>query len=128
MKELTTFEKWGVEYEERDGLLYPLIFMDDDMVDHVPVDIGKYGRAWVKYMETTHPYRHMILRNSQCLKDVAAEVNEEAYERLEQIEEEWLAKQDVHLVKDFMLKIQLRNQARMIAEEIIYDEIVHKIH
>ena len=57
--------------------------------------------------------------------DVAEEVNEEAYERLDNIEIAWLK---THMTgkKTFMEQLHMRNQARMMAEEIVINEIVHK--
>ena len=89
-------------------------------------DIGKYGRLWLRYMEENKPseYRHMA-RMGQ-LKKQAEAINEEAYERLDNIEETWLKKHMTCKKKTFMEQLYLRNQARAMAEEIVINEIVFK--
>ena len=55
-------------------------------------DIGKYGHMWISYMKENHPdrYRHHI-RMGQLYSN-AQEVNEEAYEMLDRIMNQYLAK------------------------------------
>ena len=89
-------------------------------------DIGKYGRMWLRYMIENKPseYRHMA-RMGQLRKQAEA-VNEEAYERLDNIEAAWLKKHMTGKRKTFMEQLYLRNQARAMAEEIVINEIVFK--
>ena len=84
---MTLFEELGVEYKEVDGILYPLLSVDE--AEYNLTDIGKYGRMWLRYMIENKPseYRHMA-RMGQLRKQAEA-VNEEAYERLDNIEA-WL--------------------------------------
>ena len=81
---------------------------------------------WLRYMEENKPsgYRHMA-RMGQ-LKKQAEAINEEAYERLDNIEETWLKKHMTCKKKTFMEQLYLRNQARAMAEEIVINEIVFK--
>ena len=60
------------------------------------------------------------------LRKQAEAVNEEAYERLDNIEEIWLKKHMTGKKKTFMEQMYLRNQARAMAEEIVINEIVFK--
>ena len=46
---MTIFEKIGIEYEERDGLLYPVLSVTDEVVGEKSV--GKYGRMWMAFMK-----------------------------------------------------------------------------
>ena len=87
---MTLFEELGVEYKEVDGILYPLLSVDE--AEYNLADIGKYGWMWLRYMEENEPseYRHMA-RTGQLRKQAEA-VNEEAYERLDNIEAAWLKK------------------------------------
>ena len=39
---MTLFEELGVEYKEVDGILYPLLSVDE--TEYNLADIGKYGR------------------------------------------------------------------------------------
>lgn len=45
MGQQTLFEKIGVQYEERDGLFYPLITLD---IKDDGVNVGKYGHMWMQ--------------------------------------------------------------------------------
>ena len=114
---MTLFEELGVEYKEVDGILYPLLSVDE--AEYNLTDIGKYGRMWIRYMEENKPseYRHMA-RMGQLRKRAEA-VNEEAYERLDNIEAAWLKKHMTGKKKTFMEQLYLRNQARAMAEEIV---------
>ena len=121
---MTLFEELGVEYKEVDGILYPLLSVDE--AEYNLEDIGKYGRLWLRYMEENKPseYHHMA-RTGQLRKRVEA-VNEEAYERLDNIEENGLKKHMTGKKKTFMEQLYLRNQARAMAEEIVINEIMFK--
>ena len=114
---MTLFEELGVEYKEVDGILYPLLSVDE--AEYNLTDIGKY-------MIENKPseYRHMA-RMGQLRKQAEA-VNEEAYERLDNIEAAWLKKHMTGKRKTFMEQLYLRNQARAMAEEIVINEIVFK--
>lgn len=46
---MTLFEELGVEYKEVDGILYPLLSVDE--TEYNLADIGKYGRLWLRYMK-----------------------------------------------------------------------------
>ena len=97
---MTLFEELGVEYKEVDGILYPLLSVDE--AEYNLTDIGKYGRMWLRYMEENKPseYRHMARMGR--LRKQAEAVNEEAYERLDNIEETWLKKHMTGKKKTFM--------------------------
>lgn len=98
---MTLFEELGVEYKEVDGILYPLLSVDE--AEYNLTDIGKYGRMWLRYMEENKPsgYRHMA--------------------RMGQLKKHMMGKK-----KTFMEQLYLRNQARAMAEEIVINEIVFK--
>ena len=121
---MTLFEELGVEYKEVDGILYPFLSVDE--AEYNLVDIGKYGLMWLRYMEENEPseYRHMT-RIKQLKKQTEA-INEEGYERLDNIEAAWLKKHMTGKKKTFMEHLCLRNQARAMAEEIVINQIVFK--
>ena len=89
MSEETLFEKLGVKYIEKDGIFYPLITLGGEEKN---IDVGKYGHMWIDYIRTEYPRRYRSLVRFGELHDKAAEVNEVAYELLEDIENEWLRK------------------------------------
>ena len=57
MSEQTLFEKLGVRYREKDGILYPLISVE---IKEENVDIGKYGRLWMKYIQSEYPQSDIV--------------------------------------------------------------------
>ena len=122
-REFTLIEKMGVEFEERDGLFYPL--MDDNISgDGVKMkDIGKYGHLWINFMQAAYPERYRSLVRFALLEERAVAVNEEAYELLCGMEEKLLKDSDTE--RSFVERYVLRTQVRMLAEEIVMQEVVN---
>ncbi|MBE5875164.1 MAG: TnpV protein [Lachnospiraceae bacterium] len=91
-------------------------------------DIGKYGHLWISYMKENHPdrYRHHIRLDQLLIK--AKKVNEEAYEMLDRIVEKYLVKHKPKDAHSTMEMWKIREQAKQLAEEVIYGEIVYKYH
>lgn len=125
MSEQTLFEKLGVPYREKDGILYPLITVE---IKEEDADIGKYGRLWMKYIQSEYPQRYRSLARFGELHNKAVEVNEVAYELLEDIENEWLKKHKPKNKNSFMELYRLRTQARMVAEEVVLHDVVNCFH
>lgn len=124
MSEKTLFEKLGVRYREKDGILYPLITVEIKEGE----DIGKYGRLWMKYLQSEYPQRYRSLMRFGELHSKAIEVNEVAYELLEDIENEWLMKHKPKDKNSFMEIYRLRTQARLVAEEVVLHDVVNCFH
>lgn len=121
-EEASMFERMGGQYEERDGIFYPLISMEEEHVD-----VGKYGLLWMDYMKSEYPQRYVSMKRCCRLREKAAEVNEEAYRILDEITNKYLKGKVEHL--DSTMEIwKLREQTRMMAEEIIFAEIVNQFH
>lgn len=125
MSEQTLFEKLGVQYREKDGILYPLITVE---IKEEDADIGKYGRLWMKYIQSEYPQRYRSLVRFGELHNKAVEVNEVAYELLEDIENEWLMKHKPKDKNSFMEIYRLRTQARLVAEEVVLHDVVNCFH
>lgn len=125
MSEQTLFEKIGVRYREKDGILYPLISVE---IKEENADIGKYGRLWLEYIQSEYPQRYRRLERFGELHSKAAEVNEVAYELLEDIESEWLEKHKPKNKNSFMEMYRLRTQARLVAEEVVLHDVVNCFH
>ena len=130
--ELSLYGVMGGTYTEVDGIFYPNIGVDDNQSDTdsdiTTTDIGKYGYLWISYMKENHPdrYRHHIRMGQLQMK--AKEVNEEAYELLDRIVEKYLAKHKPGDTHSTMEMWKLREQAKQLAEEVIYGESVYKYH
>ena len=125
MSEETLFEKLGVKYIEKDGIFYPLITLGGE---ENSTDVGKYGCMWMDYIQKEYPQRYRSLVRFGELHDKATEVNEVAYELLEDIENEWLRKHKPKHANSFVEMYQLRTQARMIAEEVVLHDVVDCFH
>ena len=134
-RELTLIEKMGVEFEERDGLFYPLMDSagSDTFGDGVGAsnnvktkDIGKYGHLWINFMQVAYPERYRSLVRFGLLKEKAISVNEEAYELLCVMEEKFFVGSDAE--KSFAEIYTLRTQIRMLTEEIVMREVVCVFH
>ena len=108
MSEETLFEKLGVKYIEKDGIFYPLITLGGEKKN---IDVGKYGHMWIDYIRTEYPQRYKSLVRFDELHDKAAEVNEVAYELLEEIEKEWLSEHKPKQANSFVEMYRLRTQA-----------------
>lgn len=89
---------------------------------------GKYGDLWMQYMKENHPERYRNLVRFGRLRRTAAEVNEEAYELLEGIEECCLKKHKNGNGNSFMKTYRLRMQLRMMAEETVMEQAVRRYH
>ena len=71
------------------GIFYPVLAAGTEQAD---IDAGKYGRMWIEYMKDEYPVRYRSLVRFAELEERAAEVNETAYELLDDIENSWLKK------------------------------------
>ena len=108
----TTFEKLGIPYEERDGIFYPVLVAGTEKAD---IEAGKYGRMWIKYIKEEYPMRYKSLVRFGELEERADEVNDTAYELLDDIEAKWLKKHKPKNPNSFTEQLQLRTQTRMMA-------------
>ena len=127
-RELTLIEKMGVEFEESDGVLYPLVNggVSDNIKDVKTKDIGKYGHLWINFMQEAYPERYRSLARFGLLEERAVAVNEEAYELQCGMEEKLL--KDLDVERTYAEKYALREQVRRIVEEIVLREVVNIFH
>lgn len=122
---MTLFEELGIEYKECDGVFYPVLSVENEDAN---LPAGKYGDMWIQYMKENHPERYRNLVRFGRLRRTAAEVNEEAYELLESIEECCLKKHKNGNENSFMKTYRLRMQLRMMAEETVMEQAVRRYH
>ena len=123
-RELSIYETMGGTYTEVDGVLYP----DIKVSVEADVWVGKYGLLWMNYMKSNHAerYRHHIRMGT--LNSKAFEVNEEAYEMLEGIVNQYLVKHKPQNSASTMEMWRLREQAKQMAEEVVLSGIVRQYH
>ena len=122
--ELSTYEAMGGTYTEVDGVLYPNIVVSEES----DVWVGKYGLLWIDYMKSNHAerYSHHIRMGTLHIK--AFEVNEEAFEMLEGIVNQYLARHKPQNLPSTMEMWRLREQAKQMAEEVVLSDIVRQYH
>jgi len=123
-RELSTYEAMGGTYTEVDGFLYTNIVVSEES----DVWVGKYGLLWMDYMKSNYAerYRHHIRIGT--LNSKAFEVNEEAYEMLEGIVNQYLAKHKSQNSASTMEMWRLREQAKQMAEEVVLNDLVRQYH
>lgn len=126
MSNKTTFEKLEIGYTEIDGIFYPDVLLPTETEQIVGV--GKYGAIWITHMKDAYPQTYRSLVRFGELKERAMEVNETAYELLEDIEVRWLRSHKPKDTHSFMEQLHLRNQARMMAEEVVLHDVVMQFH
>ena len=124
-EEKSLFETMGIDYEERNGLLYPIF--EEEAATEV-IHVGKYGDLWMEYLKENHPDRYRYLFQFGKLMKKAEEVNEEAYKMLDSIVAKYLIKHPPVDPNSTMEMWQIREQAKMMAEEIIFHDIVNQFH
>lgn len=124
MEAETAFVENGIEYYEENGLYYPKLILGDELENDVYV--GRWGREWMRYLEMVDKVRYRQLLIAGELKKIACDVDEEAGEMIERLEKEYYEKHR-NRCKGFWETYQVRAQGRMMAEEIVRDEIVHKV-
>lgn len=122
--ELSTYEAMGGTYTEVDGVLYPNIVVSEES----DVWVGKYGLLWIDYMKSNHAerYSHHIRMGTLHIK--AFEVNEEVFEMLEGIVNQYLARHKPQNLPSTMEMWRLREQAKQMAEEVVLSDIVRQYH
>ncbi|MBD5522493.1 MAG: TnpV protein [Lachnospiraceae bacterium] len=119
----------GGTYTEIDGILYPNILIDEEQTETMQdVFAGKYGDLWKKYMKENQPERYYHLVRLGQLKQKAEEINEEANEMLDRIMQQYLQKHKPKNPNSTMEMWQLREQAKAMAEEVIFQDIVYCYH
>ncbi len=124
-EEKSLFDSMGVRYEEREGLFYPVI-AETEIQE--PIHIGKYGHLWMNFMKENHPDRYRDLFRCGKLMTKATDVDEEAYQLLDSMTEKYLKSHPPKDSSSTMEMWRLREEAKRIAEEVIFQDIVNQFH
>lgn len=123
-REISIYEAMGGTYTEMNGVLYPNITVSEES----DVLVGKYGLLWIDYMKFNHAERYSHHIRMGTLHTKAFEVNEEAYEMLEGIVNQYLAKHKPQNSASTMEMWRLREQAKQMAEEVVLSDVVRQYH
>ena len=113
-----------IAYSRQGDYLLPDITVPDEPETHV----GKYGSLRRNYLKEQHYGIFLSLLTQGKLNQHLKETQEEAQGRMEQIVSEMAKSQEVTeelKAKDQMLWLQLMNNIRQAAEEIVMSELVY---
>lgn len=124
MEAETVLVENGIEYYEKDGVYYPKLVLGDEWESDTYV--GRWGREWMRYLESVDKVRYRRLMILGKLKKIAKVVDEEAGDMIEKMEQEYFDKHRSDCI-GFWETYQVREQGRMMAEEIVRSEIVYKV-
>ena len=89
-------------------------------------DIGKYGFMFQEYLKANYVGRVTELALETTLWDICAEINQEAYEMILDLQEQLRAKNPPPKTDDFLVRVQYNTWLRNTAEEIVLQEFVYK--
>ena len=90
-----------------------------------PLNPGKYGRAWMQFMEDEHKIRKTQLLTDGLWPATAQQVQDEALNMMETLREQYM-NQNPRPTGDYMKTVHYEERLRTWAEEIVYSDIVYK--
>lgn len=113
-KEMTIFEKNGIRYEERDGLLYPVLGKCDNATIK---GLGKYGTLWMTWLFELDRKLHRKYLLEGTLVEKAMDFQEYACE----LESQIINATGISLdsTDDYLCVIAQQRQRWEVAQEII---------
>lgn len=114
MSEQTVFEKMGVRYKERDGILYPVLGACENATI---TGLGKYGRMWMTWLFELDRMLHRKYLLEGTLIEKAMEFQEYASE----LEGEVVSSMgnSSKQTEDFLVSVAVQRQKWEVAQEII---------
>lgn len=115
-----------MSYMEVDGILYPDLQMPDETESLT--QIGKYGLLAMNYLKENEEARYKSLLRFGRMTEKMKEVDEEANQMLDQLITQYLKSHRPVHPSSTMEMWKLREQAKMMAEEIVLTEIVYRYH
>lgn len=110
------------EYTERDGLLYPLLDLDDPQK---LADLGKYGLQRLNYIKLHKPDFFMELVRTGKLADHCMAIEEGAVRMSEHIQDCYIAKHPLP-ENDFWERVAIRMMVQMVADEVVYFQMIQQ--
>ena len=113
-------------HEGADGMLYPDLTAPEETVSMT--SLGRFAVKAMEYLKENHGGRYRTLKRFGKLTKKMQEVENEANRMMEELEKSYLKSNPPKSRTSAMEMWQLRQQARMQAEEIVMNEIVMKFH
>ncbi|MFT9495051.1 MAG: TnpV protein [Anaerosolibacter sp.] len=115
-----------LEYKEVNGIYHPQIQLSKEREsDQTP--LGKYGQMALTYLKEEHPNRYNLLLTEGMLMTTMHQVNQEAWEMLEVLQNQMLIAEPIPNPEETYQSYRHREMIKTRAEEIVLEEIVYKI-
>ena len=115
----------GIEYERRCEQYYPLL----DLGEQTSYEIGKYGKLHLAFMKQHRRVTYTTLLTENRLNEHLHSIDEQAHEQIN-IHIAQMAKRmgvtEELKASDPMRWVQLMNNIKSLAEEIVLKEVVYK--
>ena len=115
----------GIEYERRGEQYYPLL----DLGEQTSYEIGKYGNLHLDFIKKHRRGTYTTLYTENRLNEHLHSIDLQAHEQLDLLTAQMAAQMDVTeelKASDPMRWVQMMNNIKAIAEEIVMKEVVYK--
>ena len=115
----------GIEYERRGEQYYPLL----DLGEQTTYEIGKYGKMHLEFIKKHRRGTYTTLLTENRLNENLHNIDEQAHEQLDlhiaQMSEQMEVTEEFK-ASDPMRWVQMMNNIKASAEEIVLKEVVYK--
>ena len=113
----------NLSYKEVEGIYHPQINLSPEGIyDQMPM--GKYGQMAMNYLKEEHVSRYNDLLTEGILLQVMHQVNEEAWNRMEHLQNLMLQREPLENPSDTYQSYRHREMIKAQAEEIVLREII----
>ena len=115
----------GIEYERRGEQYYPLL----DLGEQTTYEIGKYGKLHLAFIKHHRRGTYTTLLTEGRLNEHLHAIDEQAHEQMESYitqSAERMGVTEELKASDPMRWVQLMNNIKSLAEEIVLKEVVYK--
>ena len=115
----------GIEYERRGEQYYPLL----DLGEQTSYEIGKYGKLHLAFIKQHRRGTYITLMTENRLNEHLHSIDEQAHEQIDLYIAQ-MAKQmgvtEEFKASDLMRWVQMMNNIKASAEEIVMKEVVYR--
>ena len=115
----------GIEYERRGEQYYPLF----DFGEQTSYEIGKYGKLHLEFIKQHRRGTYTTLLIENRLNEHLHRIDEQAHEQIDLLTAQMAEQMDVTenlKASDPMRWVQMMNNIKASAEEIVLKEVVYK--
>lgn len=115
----------GIEYERRGEQYYPLL----DLGEQTNYEIGKYGKLHLEFIKKHRRGTYTTLMTENRLNEHLHIIDEQAHEQLDLLTTQMAERMGVSeelKASDSMRWVQMMNNIKASAEEIVLKEVVYK--